>query len=197
MIARSKRPGFLDDGLELVHRTGFAGAGIAAIAAAARAPKGSFYNHFRSKEEFGVAILDRYFDAVQATLADLLERAEGTPGERLHAYFAFLRDLGRGQGYARGCLVGNLSAEAAPVSVALREALAVRLAEWTGALARTLAAGQGAGEIRRDVPAEVLARLLLDAWQGALLRAKVERAPDSLDAFLEVLLPSLLEGRSA
>jgi TetR/AcrR family transcriptional repressor of nem operon len=35
--------------------------------------------------------------------------------------------------------------------------------------------------------------LLLDAWQGALLRAKVDRAPTALNTFIDVLLPRLAE----
>ena len=42
------------------------------------------------------------------------------------------------------------------------------------------------------MPAETLAAVLIDGWQGALLRAKVERTSAPLDAFLDILLPSLL-----
>ncbi|GAB5470727.1 MAG: TetR/AcrR family transcriptional regulator [Rhodospirillales bacterium] len=192
MVAPSKRSDIVEAGLDLVHSSGFAGSGVAAITAAGGAPKGSFYNHFKSKQDYGVVILDRYFEAVRATLNQILEAPDLPALERVRRYFAALRDLGEEDGYARGCLIGNLSAEMAANDPVLRERLEALLGEWTAALGAALVDAQRAGELRLDPSADVLAGLLLDAWQGALLRAKVERSAASLDAFLEVLLPALL-----
>jgi TetR/AcrR family transcriptional repressor of nem operon len=193
----SKRAPLIDQGLELVHRDGFARSGVAAIAAAAGAPKGSFYNHFASKDAFGVAVLDRYFAGVRTALAGTIADPSRAPLERLRAYFGLLCELSAADGYARGCLIGNLSAEVAPNSTALRAHLAELVGEWTDAIAGAVAGAQAGGEARSPVAAETLAALLLDAWQGALLRAKVERSPAPLDAFMDVLLPSLLQADAA
>jgi TetR/AcrR family transcriptional repressor of nem operon len=67
------------------------------------------------------------------------------------------------------------------------------IAAWTSSLASCLAEGQRDGSIRADLAADDLAVLLLDAWQGALLRAKVERSPAALNTFIDVLLPRLAE----
>lgn len=192
MAARSKRQLIVESGLDLVHRHGFASSGVAAITAAGGAPKGSFYNHFASKDAFGVALLDRYFEDVQAALAVPLGDRAVPPVERIRRYFALLRDLGERDVHARGCLVGNLSAEASPSSRAIRARLESILAEWTESLATAVDEAQTRREARGDVQAATLAALLIDGWQGALLRAKVERTSAPLDAFLDVLLPSLL-----
>ena len=42
-------------------RSGYEGATVRDICAAAGAPQGSFTNHFRSKEAFAQEVLDRYF----------------------------------------------------------------------------------------------------------------------------------------
>jgi TetR/AcrR family transcriptional repressor of nem operon len=189
----STREPLVEHGLELVHRHGFGSSGVAAIAAAAGAPKGSFYNHFASKDAFGVALLDRYFAGVRAALAATVGDASAAPLQRVHAYFALLRDRAREDSHARGCLIGNLSAEVTPSSEAMRAHLAELLDEWTEAIAGAVAEAQAAGTVRATAPAETLAALLLDGWQGALLRAKVERSPAPLDAFRAVLLPSLLQ----
>lgn len=192
MTAHSKRPAILLQGLDLVHRNGFTRSGVASITMAGRAPKGSFYNHFKSKDDFGLAILDEYFEAVRAAAGQRLQCPARPPRQRLEDYFAFLRDLGREDAHLRGCLIGNLSAEVASTNEPLRRRLQQLLAEWTAMLAGTVAEAQEAGAVRRDIPAETLAGILLDAWQGALLRAKVDRGPASLDAFMDVLLPALL-----
>ena len=53
--------------------------------------------------------------------------------------------------------------------------------------------GPETGDVRTDCDAKLLGRLLLDAWQGAVLRSKVERKAASLDAFIDVLLPALVQ----
>ncbi len=196
MPAHSKRAQLIEGGLDLIHREGFAGTGVAAIAAAGRAPKGSFYNHFTSKDAFGVAVLGQYFEEVRGELDEVLLAAPGTPLDRIRGYFALLRAGSAGEGFARGCLIGNLSAEMSPVSPVIRDHLRGLLAQWTAALAAAVQEAQDADQARADVPAGTLAALLLDSWQGALLRGKVDRTADSIDAFIEVLLPALLEGGS-
>jgi TetR/AcrR family transcriptional repressor of nem operon len=193
MVRQSKRADILENGLELVHRQGFSASGVAAIAEAGGAPKGSFYNHFKSKDDFGYAILSRYFEDVKAALDETL-RIKTQPAQvRLRNYFVRLRNYNGASHYTRGCLIGNISAEVSSVSEFTRAHLGRLLSDWSRAIAECLEDGQREGTIRDDVVPAVLASLLLDAWQGALLRAKVERSPQSLNIFIDVLLPHLLD----
>lgn len=195
MGRRGKKSEILETGAELVHRAGFAATSVADITAAAGVPKGSFYNHFDSKDAFGNAVLDRYFEDVRAALEQTLH-ATGAPAlTRIHNYFQRLKAYVAEENFARGCLIGNISAEVSAVSDATRRQLEALIREWTASLARCIADGQHDGSIRRGPAAEALAVLLLDAWQGALLRAKVERRPAALDNFLDVLLPGLGPGQ--
>ena len=47
-------------GLDIIVSKGFSATGVEAILKQANVPKGSFYNFFSSKEEFGLAIIDKY-----------------------------------------------------------------------------------------------------------------------------------------
>ncbi len=188
----SKRAEIIRAGLDTVHAHGFAGTGVAEIAKRSGAPKGSFYNHFASKDEFGAAVLREYFALVETNLKTILEVPARPPFERLRAYFSELRDYNGQFGFARGCLIGNLAAEAASLSPATQKLVDRLLQDWSEALARCLRQGQQSGGVRTDCKAKVLGRLLLDAWQGAVLRSKVERTAASLDAFIDVLLPALV-----
>ncbi len=40
---------------------GFTGMGLSELLKTAQVPKGSFYHYFRSKEAFGVAMLERHY----------------------------------------------------------------------------------------------------------------------------------------
>jgi|SRR6516164_4874142 TetR/AcrR family transcriptional repressor of nem operon len=67
------RERLLDAGLETLHRCGFNGCGVQEIAETAGVPKGSFYNHFESKEALGAAVLERYWEQRGGSMLRLLE----------------------------------------------------------------------------------------------------------------------------
>ena len=56
------RDRIIETGAEIIHRKGFNHTGIQEILTAAGVPKGSFYNYFKSKDEFGLEVID-YFSA--------------------------------------------------------------------------------------------------------------------------------------
>jgi len=188
----SKRDDLLKHGLDVVHRHGFAASGVAEIAKAAGAPKGSFYNHFKSKDDFANSVLLAYFAEVCEALDEMVRPDGRRAPARLRSYFKQLRDYNARNGFQRGCLIGNISAEASTVNAETRALTGRLLSEWSKRLKPCLAEGQRAGDIRGDLPAARLARVLLDAWQGAVLRSKVERGPAALDDLIGVLLPQLL-----
>ena len=60
MGEKSTRDHLIDVGLELMHQHGYNATGLADILKIADVPKGSFYHHFGSKEDFAAAALERY-----------------------------------------------------------------------------------------------------------------------------------------
>jgi TetR/AcrR family transcriptional repressor of nem operon len=57
---KSTRDDLIDVGLGLMHQNGYNATGLTDILKAADVPKGSFYHHFGSKEDFAEAALERY-----------------------------------------------------------------------------------------------------------------------------------------
>lgn len=62
----------LDVGFDLISEQGFAGLGLMKIINGAEVTKGSFYHHFKSKEDFGAVLLANYFDDHLETLDSFL-----------------------------------------------------------------------------------------------------------------------------
>lgn len=176
---------------EALHKNGFNATGVQDITDAAKVPKGSFYNHFESKEALGVEVVGLYV-ARGAERRQVLVAGRGAPLARLKAYFKSLNQLGPANGFTRGCLLGNFSAELASQSPDIRQALAAALADWTRDIAAVLAEAQQAGEVSRDVPAGTLAAFLLNAWEGAVLRSRVDRSAAPLDAFMTIAFNKIL-----
>jgi TetR/AcrR family transcriptional repressor of nem operon len=189
----SNRDRIVEAGLEVMFRKGYAGAGVRDIVAEASAPQGSFTNHFRSKEEFAREVLDLYFDHTKRAIAESLEDRSLAPRERLRRYLDIITDRIVGAEFRRGCLVGDLSLEAAPQSEMLRTRLVEFFAEWLAPFTACIAEGQAAGEIARTFAPEELAEFLLSSWEGAILRMKVERNAEPLERFKRIVFATVFK----
>jgi TetR/AcrR family transcriptional repressor of nem operon len=192
MARPSLREKIIESGVNTVHERGFNASGIREITGVAGVPQGSFTNHFRSKEDFGIAVLDRYLERTEAIMAATLCDQVRAPIDRLRAYFDAITEALSGAGWQHGCMISNMSLETADHSELIR----ARLIEIFGSLTRpfteTLRAAQTTGEVRGDIAAADLADVLLSAWHGAMLRMKVERSPAPLDRFRRIFLETLI-----
>ena len=191
----SVRETLIDSGVTTLYERGFAASGVREITSTAGVPQGSFTNHFDSKEAFGLAVLDRYYERIGAVVDATLRDETRAPVDRLRAYFDAITDLLSGVNWHHGCLIGNMSLEAAEHSEVLRERLAQIFATWTQPFADAIRAAQIRGELRNDLEADDLAELLLSAWHGAMLRMKVDRTREPLDRFKRVFFETLLVAR--
>jgi TetR/AcrR family transcriptional repressor of nem operon len=160
------------------------------ITDAANVPKGSFYNHFNSKEELAVAALDRYWQGLLGRLGPLSD-AKTPAVDRLKRYFRDLGERGRAREYRAGCMIGNMSTEMAGQSDMMRERLAIVLAAWSRAIESCVRDAQAEGAMRRDLDAKAIASFMLNAWEGAVTQSKVDRDTAPLAAFEDVVFTVL------
>jgi TetR/AcrR family transcriptional regulator, transcriptional repressor for nem operon len=188
----SLRNKLLESGVTTLHRQGFAASGVRDITQAAGIPQGCFTNHFRSKEAFGVAVLERYYEGTEAILDATLGDETRRPIERLRAYFDVIAHFLEDAGWRHGCLISNMSLEAAEHSEALRACLDRLFKSLTQRFGEAVRAAQAAGEMRSDVDAEELADVMLAAWHGAMLRMKVERNCGAIERFKRIFFSTLL-----
>ena len=94
--------------------------------------------------------------------------------------------------FERGCLLGNFSAELSNQSAVIRRELAELYGRWTRDIEQAIKDGQADGTISRDRNAAEIAAFLLDAYEGALLRARVERSKAPFDRFMQIAFESIL-----
>jgi TetR/AcrR family transcriptional repressor of nem operon len=192
MARPSLREKIVESGVRSVHERGFGGAGIREITSDAGVPQGCFTNHFRSKEAFGIAVLERYHERTQAIMDETLRDLSRSPAERIRSYFAAISCWLEAVNWRYGCLVGNMSLEVAEQSNALRDYLAEVCGSLTKSFAQAVHAGQDIGEIRNDLDADDIAVFLLASWQGAMMRMKVDRSAKPLEQFERVLFATVL-----
>jgi TetR/AcrR family transcriptional regulator, transcriptional repressor for nem operon len=176
--------------LKVLHQRGFNATGVQDITDAAGVPKGSFYNHFESKEALGLEALERYWQGALNNL-EMLKDERIAPLARLKTYFRRLNDVGRKLKYRPGCMIGNLSIEMSDQSVVIRERLSSILARWSRAIEACVKQAQADGSMRRDIDAKSIAAFMLNSWEGAVLRSKVDRNDASFVAFEKIVFGSL------
>lgn len=110
MTAPSKRR-LIEVGFTLFNAEGFNAVGLDRIFAAVGVTKTTFYNHFESKDDLMVAVLDEYSAHEERELMEALERlAPGDPAGQLGAMFGILDDWMQQPDF-RGCLFVTAAAE--------------------------------------------------------------------------------------
>jgi len=174
----------IDTGLPMLLQHGYNDLGIQALLAATGIPKGSFYHHFTDKEDFALQVVDAYIARVHEGLDDCLRDEGRPPLARVRRFFEMTQQQYRDEGYM-GCLLGGLGQELSGVSEVFR-----RKIEWCfSSIAERMAACLEEARQRGDIPAgcdvREMADLLVDCWEGAALRSRLRRNPQSLTAMLD------------
>ncbi len=178
-------------GYALFSQHGYNATGIQQITDQAGVPKGSFYNHFDSKEAFAAVIIRNYADWVgrawDTCLEDAPAQAEDDPVAVMrHIFERFIRH--HEQAVCPGCLVGNFAAEVAESSPVCRAVLGSAMTDWRARLGFLIQLGQNKGQVRTDRDAMQLSAFFWDAWEGALLRMKIEHTSQPLKDTVELML---------
>ena len=75
----------------------------------------------------------------------------------------------------------------------MRERLEEIFREWRTPFAQCIAEAQAAGEIDSKFEPIDPAEFLLDSWEGAILRMKVERGPAALDRFKDIVFETVFK----
>lgn len=179
-------------GTDLIGRQGYNATGIDAVLKEAGVPKGSFYYYFKSKEEFGLAVIDHFAERYDQRLDTFLNDEEVTPLNRVRNLLeGGLVRLEQNQ-CAKGCLIGNLGQELADQNERFRARLEEIFTSWKERYAACLREAQRAGELSPELDPGVVAGFILSGLEGAILRAKVMKSPQPLRDFIETLFATVL-----
>ncbi len=191
MTEKSTREHLIDVGLGLMHQNGYNATGLNDVLKAADVPKGSFYHHFGSKEDFAAAALERYGMRERAHAASILNDATVPPLKRLRRYFSDLARIYGQKGAIPGCMMGRFSLEMAEVSPTLRKQISTTFNHWQQTIAMVIQQAIVQKELPADTDPESLAGFLLNSWEGALLRSQAEENDAPLEIFQRHALDAL------
>ncbi len=169
---------------------GYHDLGIQAVLVATHVPKGSFYHHFRDKEDFGLQVIDQYMHHVHEGLDACLGDPSRPPLDRIRRFFELTQESYRDEGYM-GCLLGGLGQELSGVSEVFRLRIEECFSEIQQRIADCLEEARGRGDIPADSDAGGMASLLVDCWEGAALRSRIRGTAGPLAAMLDFYFHSV------
>lgn len=180
-------------GLDIILSKGFNATGVEAILKQANVPKGSFYNFFSSKEEFGLAIIDRYIAEINSRIFQpILEEDSLPPLQRIRKCFESLISLFEINDCSKGCLIGNLSLEMSDQYEKVRQRLDLVLQRWADIYAALLLQAKRENALPSELDVEMLAENMIASYEGALLRAKVKKSSEPLRNFIHLYFDKFL-----
>lgn len=189
----STKQRLLNAGLPLLLEHGYNDLGIQALLVATGTPKGSFYHHFKDKEDFALQVVDQYMREVHAGLDDCLGDKSRLPLERVRCFFETTEQHYREEGYM-GCLLGGLGQELSGVSEVFRRKIEECFSEIADRVATCLDEARQRGDIAAESDPRRLASLLVDCWEGAALRSRLRRDAgplnEMLDFYFRLAVPS-------
>lgn len=170
------RERLLQSAAEAIRRDGPLALGVAAATADAGLTHGGFYGHFRSKDAFLAAAIERMFeDSARLVGARLQGRP---PADGLADYLDYYLSFGHRTATARGCPLPCLSPDAPRLSDVNRATIALGVERLTQALAEAV------GALGHD-DAHGKAGAMLSEMVGAVILARAEPDPDRASAILD------------
>jgi TetR/AcrR family transcriptional repressor of nem operon len=175
------RQHILDVARNLMTIKGYTAVGLAEVLSSAGVPKGSFYHYFRSKEDFGKALLEEYFSEYISRIIPILS-AQGSGAECLRRYFEYWVETQGADIPQQKCLVVKLGPEVCDLSEDMRNVLEKGTAKIVGALASCISRGVEDGSITSGIEPSLLAEALYQLWLGASLQAKLQRSTKAFSA---------------
>ena len=181
----------LEVGLTMLLAHGYNDLGIQALLEATHIPKGSFYHHFKDKEDFALQVLDHYMRNVHAGLEACLADTSRPPLERIRCFFELTEGEYQAQGYM-GCLLGGLGQELSGVNEVFRHKIEGCFSEIAERLATCLEEARSLGEFPGNAEPRSMANVLIDCWEGAALRSRLRQDGAPLNAMLDFYFHSAI-----
>jgi TetR/AcrR family transcriptional repressor of nem operon len=177
LAATPARQRLLDAALHVIRAKGYAASTVDDVCARAGVTKGSFFHHFKSKDELALAAVKHFSAMAQGLFASAPYHQHADPLDRLLAYVDFRAQILVGELADYTCLLGTLAQETYDTHPHIREAvereLAVHIAELMPdiALARQRYAAGAAWS------PESLGYFIQSVLQGAFVFAKARQGP--------------------
>lgn len=186
----------LDCALHVFRAKGYAATTVDDICAAAGVTKGSFFHHFKGKEELALEAVSYWNDFTGQLFAQAPYQQIEDPRERLLAYIDFRAALIKGEVPDFTCLLGTLVQDVFETNPNVRDACDAGIRSHAMDVAKTVQQAKAMYAPGAPWDAKSVALYTQAALQGAFVLAKAKNSmKPALDAvthlrrYIEMLIP--------
>lgn len=180
--------------MDLIRLKGYAATRVEDICERAGLSKGSFFHHFKSKEELAVAAADYWGEVSTALFGNAPYHALPNPLARIFAYINLRKTLLQGGPPNFSCLAGTMLQETYALHPEIRDACGKTILNHAAGLESDIAEAMRERGIDGDWTAKSLALHTQTVLQGAFILAKaqgssaiVAESIDHLRRYIELL----------
>ena len=179
----------LDKAVELFWKKGYEATSLEQLLAAMGMGKGSMYHNFGNKREVFKLTLNRFNQKFIGWLDTELTKAKDP--------IAFIKDYFRGipsQGaddHKKGCFLGNTVAELACIDPGLEKLAAEHLERMENIFHKHIKNAQQSGKLKSKEDARLLARHLINLWNGLNITRRMYSSSKDLGPLVELQLKML------
>jgi len=192
-MKRNTKELILEKGSEIVRLKGFHHTGIQEILNTAGVPKGSFYFYFKSKEDFGLQLIDHYSNFFLGNADVFIKDENFSYLNRLRRFFDFFLNYFETTNYKGGCTIGNLAQELGDINVRFRVKLNEIFEKMKNKVETFLHHAQNENEISKDIDISIASDFIINSWEGALIRSKVAKSSEPLRIFDKLIFEHYLK----
>jgi TetR/AcrR family transcriptional repressor of nem operon len=181
------RERIISKGAQLIHAQGYKATGIQQILDVAGIPKGSFYFYFKSKDDFGCAVIDHFTLTIGEIFTGHLSDVRVSPLERLEKLLNYYESAFKKSGATLGCPIGNLALELADANETLRLRLQIAIEELITQIETCLEEARNSRLLPPELNTADTARLIFHGLEGAILHMKVVKSIEPIRTFRRYL----------
>ena len=167
----------LDAAQDVIRLKGYAATTVDDICKAAGLTKGSFFHHFASKEELGVAAAEHFASMASDIFGSAPYRTLPDPVDRLLGYVDFRIVILQGPVCGFSCLLGTFVQEVYETNPAIRAACERHMGDHVAELAKDVAEAKRQYAPDAAWTADSLALHMQAVLQGSLILAKAKQGP--------------------
>ena len=177
----------LEAARDVIRAKGYTASTVDDICAAAGVTKGSFFHHFDSKEELGIAAVEQFGAMAAALFAAAPYQVESDPRDRVFGYVDFRISIMRGEIPLYTCLIGTTVQEVYATHPDLRAVCDRMLSDHVAELTRDLVAAKKRYAPKAAWDPESVGYFMQSVLQGAFIFAKARQSPEVARECLEHL----------
>jgi len=185
--APNSRDKLLDAALHIIRSKGYVATTVDDLCQAAGVTKGSFFHHFKSKEDLALAAVAYWNVMTGGLFAQAPYQQIGDPRERVLAYIDFRAMILQGELPDFTCLLGTMVQENFATHPRIRDACNAGIASHAHAVAIDIAAAKAIYAADAHWDPETIALYTQAVIQGAFILAKARGSADIAAQCIEQL----------